>query len=912
MSLPPSETQRNGSAPFLVKSKLTPPIYRAGIVPRTRLKEWIRTSKYAKLLLIRAPAGYGKTTTMTEWLAQLNKDGVATAWVTLDEADNDLGRFLSYLVGAFQQIDPDLTLTEAANCQPQDETIPEEQWLNLVDRLLSIETPFVLFLDDFEVIHNVEVPRILKRLLTHLPHTSRLIVGTRKMPDLGFNKLRAQGLLWELGVNELRFSLEETDHFLRQSRRLDLDTEDVGKLLERTEGWAAGLQLAALALTGREDGKGYIQSFSGCCADITDYLAEDVLSRLSEDVRSFLMQTSILDDLCGPLCDALTGRTDGEEMLRKLEQESLFVVSLDTERTWFRYHKVFSEFLGARLQRGVREKIVKLHRAAAQWFRREGRLEEAAGHFLEAGDADDAAAMIAECAKGLIRMGQVHTVVEWVEKLPPQSLERHAMLQLSYVWALVYRHRPLQAESVLKPIEERSENQPPEEPIRDEIFALKSLMLVFSEQLDRCEQESCENLERISNKDSFNWISTANIVGFCLITSGKFAEAETILGMARQRNEQVGSALTSAYTNALTSLSFIIQGQLKVAAKLLTDCLTTLRANEHCFSIPGSILSSIRAALHYELNELDEAQRLLKGNMEMVRQWGAIELYLFCALTRARICLALGNYEAAIAALNEAEVLASEWGSARVAATVRLERARMALQFGNPEEAEQIVAGWSDEGLWACFDGRFFPVSDAESPEILRLGLAVRKGEADRALPEIKTFLEEALGANRRWRALKLRLVLAEALHLTGNKAGALAELEKALSWARPEGYLRTFLDAGKPIGRLLRLLGEKIEGRGPLAEYLDRILKAMKEEASRSDLPPKEEPNVRRLDILSTREMDVLELVASGLSNRSISEQLFISEATVRFHLRNVNAKLNTNSRTQAVAEARRLKLIA
>ncbi|MGA7796985.1 MAG: hypothetical protein WCA19_28520, partial [Candidatus Acidiferrales bacterium] len=483
-------TELTNKSPYpLLHSKLHPPVSGRSLVQRKDLAKWMESAEHAKLVMIHAPAGFGKTTVMVQWITRLREQKLATAWLTLDEADNDPRRFLFNLFVALRENIEEFVLDEPEKDHFEVGHDADGVLLYLIERLSTFEQPITIFLEDFSVSRSPQVIDAVRRLLKYLPAGKRLVMAVRHAPDIGLAKLRATDELLEIGLEDLRLSLEETEQFIRQTQKLDLNQKEVEYLYQSTEGWVTGLQLSTLTSTWQkqltENGQPAVpKAFRLIC----DYLVEDVLADQPEDVLDFLLKTSILNRLTGLLCDALTGRTDGYEMLDYLEKKNLFLIPLDEERHWYRYHSLFAKFLRNRLEHGGRDKVSALHRAAYDWYSQSGEVLEAVHHAMLTGDIDLAAKHMEWSAFDLVLNGQASTVFEWGSRVPPHILDRHPDLQFAYTYSLIYRRLFDKALEVINRIYENVQKSGSEYKYMRHLRAAEGYVLVCQDKFDEYEQ----------------------------------------------------------------------------------------------------------------------------------------------------------------------------------------------------------------------------------------------------------------------------------------------------------------------------------------------------------------------------------------------------------------------------------------
>ena len=862
-------------------------------------------------MVIRAPAGFGKTTVMAEWWGRLGERGVARGWLTLDEGDNDVSRFLAHLRAAMAAIDP------ACGAAPQEEYGAEKpaagMLMDLMDCVATQDAPFALFLDDYETIGNPEVHDALRQVLRVVPPFGRIVVGTRRDPDLGLARLRAHGQLTEIGPSELRFRPDETKEFLLEKHGLDLGPEDLDRLQRCTEGWAVGLQLAALALAASPDPRAILQSFSGSFADVADYLAEDVLARQPGPVREFLIVTSVLDRLCGPLCDALTGRSDGYEMLEQLEKANLFLLPMDAEKRWYRYHNAFRQFLRARLERGFRGRVARLHVAAADWFEQAGRPVEAIGHLLQAGEEGRAAAFMAECARDLVqRFGQSGTVIGWVERLPGEVVDRYPRLRFSYAIALSLRHRYEEACHVLDRLRASKVEQhaAPEE--LDEINAVRAMALVFADRVEESHRVAQEGFESLSPRSTFAHGLIGNVFAYHLVATNQFDRAEALVTAARRSNLQARSDFAAVYSLCIEGMLCLTQGRLGRAIQTYRRALELSRELLSGYSVPGALAAALLGEALYERDEAREAEQLISMHLPLLRESGLLDAILIGYITLARVLEHKGEASRADRLLSEVEQIGRDRGMLRVVAVVNRERARLLLCRGDVVRAADAAERAERRHVWEPFEGRCMPASDPETGAVSQIRLLLRRGNAAEALTRIRHELPKAESAGRFRQVLKLLCLQALGLEAVGEHREALRTLREALRRGSEEGFVRIFADEGGPLAGLIRELRKSLDAgavsptSGLTRPYLDRILNAMGAAAEPS-VPDQQVP----LEPLSERELSVLELLALGLSNREMADRLCVSESTVRFHLRNIYPKLRAKNRTQAILKGRTYGLI-
>jgi LuxR family maltose regulon positive regulatory protein len=912
------------SAPILATKLYVPPP-QPKVVPRPRLIERLSEGLHRRLTLISAPAGFGKTTLVSEWLAGCEQPA---AWLSLDEGDNDPKRFLAYLVAALQTIAPNIgegVLGVLRSPQPP----PAESILAaLLNEITTIEEDFVLVLDDYHVIDAREVDDALAYLLEHLPPLMHLVIATREDPHLPLARLRARGQLSELRAADLRFTPSEAAEFLKGVMGLSLSAEDIAALETRTEGWIAGLQLAALSMRGREDVASFIRAFAGDNRYIVDYLVEEVLQRQPERIRSFLLQTSILDRLNGPLCDAVTGQEEGNARLEALERGNFFVVPLDNKRKWYRYHHLFADVLNAQLMAEQPDQVSTLHRRASEWYEQNGSAADAIRHALAAEEFERAADLVELAVPEMRRSRQEATLLGWLKALPDELFRCRPVLSVSYAGALLAGGEVEGVEDRLRDAElwldttadmsERAEAPSAEMVVvHEEAFrrlpgsiavhrAGQALAVGDVPDTVRYAQRA---LDLAAEDDHFRRGAAAALLGLASWASGdleaayrSYADGMAHLRMAGNISDAVGGAI------ALADIR-IAQGSLREAMRTYEHALQ-LATEQGDPVMRGTADMYVRMSnLHREQNDLEAATQHLLRSKEQGGHTGFPQNRYRWRVAMARTLEAQGDVDGALDLLHEAEHLyvSDFFPNVRPIAALK---ARMRVAQGRLGEA----LGWArEQGLSAQDDLSY--LHEFEHITLARVLLARYKSDREeRSIHETMGLLERLLQAaeegGRMGSVIEILVLQALAHEAQGESPSALVPLERALTLAEPEGYVRVFVDEGLPMARLLA----EAAAHGIMPDYTAKLLAALEAEehksADESHLPHAL-PAQSLTEPLSQRELEVLQLIAEGLSNREISERLFLALITVKGHNRNIFRKLQVRRRTEAVARARKLGLL-
>ena len=883
----------------ILRTKLHVPSLRPGLIPRPRLIDRLNTGLNGRLTLISAPAGYGKTTLVTEWLSGVP---LSVAWLSLDESDNDPHRFLDYLLAALRQVHAEFGQPVAAMLRSPQPPPDELVLTALVNEITAKPQPFILVLDDYHVIYIPPIHKQLNFLLEHQPAQMHMVLIAREDPPLPLPRLRASGQMVEIRQEDLRFSLEECADFLNRGMGLNLSPGDIAALERRTEGWIAGLQLAALSMRGRDDLPGFIQAFTGSSHYVLDYLIEEVFKRQSTEIQDFLLKTSILDRLCGPLCDAVADRTDSGTLLEHLEHANLFIVPLDQSCTWYRYHRLFAELLRQRLQVTDRISENELHIHACQWFTGQRLIPEAIRHALAAHDWEQAAGLIQGYSESLLRLGELGTLLGWLKALPEQVIRMHPQLCRDYGWVLTLTGQLEAARPHLDCCERALQGD--NEKLGQVIVAQAYLARARGDYLEAIEL-SKKALALISGSDMLSRGLVTFTLGFAHFNAGHLAEAEQALQEASQLARASGNDFTRLTALGLLGAIQMNQGRLHRAAE---SCRQALQ--EAGGSPMSAQVQEFLALILYEWNDLDEAANQLEQALKASQYLGNRAIQM--EIRRARACLkqAQGDPAAALEELHELHQLAQESDSAPGRALAAACHASIAIAQGDLASAGHWTQKMT-EGIDPAALGLQFSLAQ------VRLLLAQgRQAQAGEMLAGLYKLVSTA--------GLVFNLIEVCALQAMAatEAADALHFLEEALEKAQPEGFIRTFVDKGEPMKLLISDFRLQIEKRprhaarddsDEMKAYTAQILAAFSK--SPNTLIPQSTINNQKSKILieplSGRELEILRLLALGLSNRVISERLVISVGTTKSHVHAILEKTGSESRSQAVAKARELGLV-
>jgi LuxR family maltose regulon positive regulatory protein len=915
----------------ILATKLYIPSPRPKIVPRPHLIEKLNNSLSSgcKLTLISASAGFGKTTLLSEWVASCERP---TAWLSLDEGDNDPARFLTYLVTALQTIQPNVgegVLQILQSPQPP----PIESILTpLLNEITTIPDYFILVLDDYHLVDAKAIDNALTFLVEHQPPQMHLVITTREDPNLPLARLRVRGQLTELRATDLRFTPSETAEFLNQIMGLNLTAEDLAALEARTEGWIAGLQLAALSMQGHQDVPGFIQAFAGDHRYIVDYLVEEVLQRQPEYLRSFLLQTSILDRLNGPLCEAITGQPGGKARLETLRRGNFFLIPLDDKRYWYRYHHLFADVLHIHLMAEQPDQEPALHQRASEWYARNGSPADAIRHALAGGDFERAADLIELAAPDMHRMRQEATVLGWMKVLPEELFRARPVLSVESVGVLMSNGTVEGVEARLQNAErwlgmiddkrERSQAASTEMVVVNEkefrrlpgaIAMYRAGLALARGDVPATVTYARRVLDLVPEEDHLGRGGAAGLMGLAFWTDGDletahrtFADGMAHLQKAGNISDAVGGVL------ALADIR-ITQGRLHEARDTYERALQLAR--EHGMpALRGTADMYVgMSELEREHNDLRAATQHLLSSQEQDEHTGFPQYGYRWHVAMARIRQAQGDLDGALGLFHKAEPLyvSDFFPNVRPIAALK---ARVWVAQGRLAKA----LNWArEQGLSAQDDLSY--LREFEHITLARILLARSKSDrSNSSIREASGLLERLLNAaqdgGRMGSAIEILVLQALAHHAQGDIPTALLPLQQALTLAEPEGYIRIFLNEGANMAQLLR----EAAGCGILPDYIGKLLGAFEAEQNGNTgetlLPDlrgqSSQASQPLIEPLSQRELEILRLFKTELSGPEIARELVIALSTVRTHTKSIFSKLNVNDRQAAVKRAAELGL--
>jgi LuxR family maltose regulon positive regulatory protein len=858
------------------------------------LIERLNEGLQSKLTLISAPAGFGKSTLAAEWVAGGDRPA---AWLSLDEGESDVTRFILYLIAALQTIDAKIGKDVSAALQSPQPPTTESVLTTLLNEITDAPGNIILVLDDYHLVDAAAIDDALAFLLERLPPRMHLVIATREDPNLPLAQLRARGQLMELRAEDLRFDASEAVEFLNRGMGLMLSAETVAALENRTEGWIAGLQLAAISLRGHPDAACFMESFTGSHRFVFDYLLEEVLRRQTDAVQSFLLRTSILSRMCGPLCDAVMrdASAPGSETLEQLERANMFIVPLDDKRRWYRYHHLFADVLRQRLQQSFAVSAgdeaggaAGLHVRASAWYEENGLEIEAFHHAAAAHDIPRAERLIEGKGMPLHFRGALIPVMNWLRSLPTEVLDARPSLWTTYASVVMATGHTDETEGKLRAAESALEGVELDGKIRDvvgRIAAIRATLAVSQFDIDAIIAQSHRALEYLDPANLAFRTSTTWKMGIAYRLQGDLSAAGRAYAEVLSASQASGNTVFTLL--ALAGLGDVQEAgnELRLAAQSYRSVLDL--AGDLPLPIAACNANLGLARICYEWNDLDAAERHWRQSVPLAQRIESMDRSVACELFLARLKLGRGDVAEAAARLSKADQDVRRNSLTQRIPEVAAARVLILVRQGDLAAAGQLA---QVHGL---------PISQA------RVHLA--RGDSSAALAVLEPIRRQA--EEKGWQDQRLRVMVLQAIarHANGDKDEALRSLGEALALAEPNGFVRTFVDEGAPMAGLLA----EAAAQGIMPDSAAKLLEAFETEDRKSEDESDPDHSQALVEPLSRRELEVLRLVAQGLSNHEISERLFLALSTVKGHNLKIFEKLQVKRRTEAIVRARELGLL-
>ncbi len=882
-----SAVPKTGYTPLL-RTKITLPPMRAHLVARRRLLDRLHEGLSRPLTVIAAPAGFGKTTLAVDWLRELAR-AAAVAWISLDQDDSETSHFLYYLIATLQAVEPAVGRAPISLLGSLGMPAPKDLVTLLINELGQSDKRIVLALDDYHLVANPEVDAAVEFLVERMPDNLHLVVVARDQPSLPLARWRALGRVNEIGLEDLRFSFDESALFLKNTMGLDLDADSMRALGDRTEGWIAGLQMAALSrqqpirVSKAEEMDPRTTPFSGEHRYVIDYLAAEVLRRQNDDIRSFLTKTGVLDRLSAPLCDAVTGRSDSSVILPRLEQANMFLVPLDDGRQWYRYHQLFADFLRSRLDTGERRQLL---RKASAWHEASGSGVEAIKYALAAEDVPATIRLFRTLVEDALGRGDMPTLLAWLDSLPDKTVREHRDLVAYKAWLLYLRGLTYEAQEYPAPPDPGEAGAGGTTAERGMWYAFHAyLALNWGDPKDAVDPAK-RALAELGESSSFFRVFAKSMLGQAQALCGDPNAAIDTLNEAVVLGRKLGNHLMTLDALGHLTPLMIARGDLREAIVRCKEAASrSVDSSGESLPVSGFVHVAL-GILYFETNELDAARRYLETGIALCQQLGMIFPTMMGQRALAKLQFVTGDRESAWNMLAEARDIAERPESPRRKRSVAVLTAELQLREGNVAEAARTLAAAHE-----------LKGSTTEHESLTFARLLVAQHHPSLAEAQLAKLDAAAVADKRDGSLAAIRVVQALCKRAQGHHSAALRELESAVSLAASRGYRRLFLDEGIGLSSMLAQV------RHVAPEFVSGLLDALPQETE-TMAPALPEP-------LSKSEREILRLLNFGATNQEIADKLGTTIGTTKWHLNQIFGKLQVRNRTGAIAKARQLKLL-
>jgi LuxR family maltose regulon positive regulatory protein len=880
----------------ILATKLFVPSLRSNLVPRPRLIERLNNVLEGKLTLISAPAGYGKTTLLSQWISQIE---IPVGWLTLDQSDNDLGRFLAYIIATLQSINIEVDAQILTLRQPHQTEDVETILIPLINQVAAADSPFALILDDYHLIQSQDIHEVLTYLLDHLPPNMHLIIASRADPPLPLARLRAQGQMAEIRTADLRFSPEEGDSLLNQVQGLKLSRPNIRALISRTDGWIAALQMASIAIKGKKDVSAYIRDFSGSRDYIADFLTAEVIDQQPEEIHEFLLKTSILDRLSGPLCQAITGQKNSSQILRQLKDANLFLIPLDDDSHWFRYHRLFADLINQRLLALYPDDVSSLYRRASEWFEAKDFPAEAIDYAFRGNLIQRATSLIETQAEPTLIRSEMATFIGWMRQLPDEVIFENELLCINYAWALLVNgEEPHAAISYLDQV------TPSNQHTSSRLDAVRSMTALYQGQTSRAIKLARQAMDRLPEEDFFFRQIAAWNLSALLFISGDNEGGAKMLAEVAQISMASKNLLVAIVTLCRLGSVHFQQGDLHQAKEIFEQALQ-IAADDPKHPLPVACEAMFGLGkIYWEWYQLETAAKYLLEGIGLSKRWReitALESYIIMA----HIKQTLAETDHVDQMIQVAKKLAIQNVATHVDEKfVASQEALLRLRQGNIQAAVNWAIGRELENSFQEKTLTSPPQHGADI--ILRYELLVYarilliQNQSEEALRLLNLILPSMEQLGHRQKIIETHILIAIGLQAQGKTGTAVSSLKKAFSLAEMGGFIRIFLDEGPALAELI----QETAARGVKSKFVATLIDAVTGDQEKSTLADS------MIEPLSEREIEVLRLLATDLTGPEIAEHLYISVSTFRTHVKNIYTKLDVHSRFEAITRGKDLQL--
>lgn len=896
---------------LLLATKLLPPRLAAGLIDRPRLVGLAELAENKRLTVIKAPAGFGKTSLALAWLEHLRGRGALAPWLSLDPDDDEPARFLHHLAQALRQACGNvgasvIGLTAEVSLVPAQSIVA-----TLINELVEVEDEVFLFLDDYHLISLPAIHELVAFFIERMPPHVHLVICTRADATLPLARLRARNELLEIDASALRFDFEETRCFIERECPGGLETAAVKSLFARTEGWAAALRISASVLTREDLDHGAEASVpSGAARPFAAYL-EEILTHLPAEIVGFMLRTAILERLSAPLCEAVTGAADGQRMLETIAARQLLLEPMDIEGQWFRYHHLMRDYLCRRLETQCRDEVPDLHRRACRWYAQQDQWTDAVRHAIAAGAMDDALSLMGRCAMSLVMKGDLLTLLGWQRHFPAHLMREQVQVRLAIAWGMALALRFYDALAMVDALEHDAPGHADAEAerIRWECAAIRAVVCAVQDDPQRALAMAQTCLARPSS-DAWTTNVLSNVVRLGHWKAGRLEALYATPWIPDSIEDDKRNVFSSVYRLCLLGHAEMQQMHFDLAEQYFTKSMSLAERYLGPQSISAALCAPMVAQIRYEQGRFDDAEAILIDMMPVIDLAVILDSALIAYRVLIRIAVARGNAAHAYALLEHAQALAHRRGWPRMIAGALVERTRLHIREGRLTEASACASQLDD---LAARDTQFSPPVSAEIENYRALAkacVAMARDRNDEAIEWLSAARDRAEQPHNDYLSLRLRTVLALACAGAGRTRDAVDAFNEVLKIAATTGIYQSILDQGPSIGPLLQSIRDDMRATTQtrdLVNYIDRLLDGWRALYQADSKPPREAER----EPLSARERGIVELIAQGLSNKEIARDLGIAPETVKSHVKSIFVKLSVDKRAHAVARAQALGLV-
>lgn len=901
-----------------IATKLTPPRLMFPALARPRLMSYLERHKVQSLALIMGPAGYGKTTLMAQWQQAQIATGVSTAWLTLDNEDNIPDQFLSYLCSAFKQLEPAMSIQIEEFEDQGAARDPLDIVTQLTVMFADYDQPYALFIDDYHWINNPEIDELIQRLISFLPANLKLYIGSRTTPSFSLSRLKISGQVCMLGSEQLRFDETEAEQFLLDRANIILEPQDMKLLLQRTEGWPAALQLVSTSLTQNNDPEYFIESFSGSHHSITDFLVEEVLSYLPNELLVLLLKMSVVGRFSIPLCIAITGEQNAHSILDASQRDSFLLQCFNDENNWYRFHPLVGSFFRKRLEQRPDIDITQLHTKAATWFEQQGLISEAVEHYLKAGNQAEALSLLEKYASDMMEQGQLSLLISLVHKLPQGLVSVCKKILIPLAWAEVLSHRTSEIPSLIKQITSlvRNSDEAQQRSILFEASIIQAGTQLYADDLAGCQREVSRWTHEGVVYRSFPEASLSNIRQYLALVSYQFDQVYRRQTDSKELLDQQKNPTIKMNSQWISMLALLEQTRTAEAKLLNQDIISLSTQVKGHGAVFRKVARLIKGLVCYYSGEFDQALGLFESNLEILKNYTVPEVLINVAQAMIHLYRNQGDSQKTQNLLNQFYYLANSRELTRLQVCMLHEQIKLLLDENDYEAALRRF----EQAKNLCTETPTEePVAKSQALEWVQLSqarLLIHAKDWDQAEPLLNQLGLQFESQGRLLRLLEVMLLQTRCALIKNDQQAALEGLKKALSVPQDEQLLQPFFEESKGMLALYLQLSKTTSSSSINRRCLQIInkIQALPPTAELEQLSPSEETRdgpQTLIEPLTRRELDVLKQVVKGLSNKEIADTLFLSIYTVKTHLKSIFSKMSVARRTQAAKLAQELKLI-